>query len=275
MKLINQKIISAGEYSPRFKSGTPFLVEGCMIFQCIKGIASFNLNFHDYDIREGDFVFLFNDMVVELNHRSVDFTIRHVSLTESRTLEVYVSITSQSFWDALYISPVQVFKGVFFEQIENWIKECLFVYNHCSRETSENIIVRQVNSLFIVMEDLIGRSVHDASMQYYGTQWEIAGSFLIALSRNYRLHHKVAFYADSLNITPDYLSVIIRECTGKTPKEVIENKLILAMKALLESTNLPIKTIAERLNYEDTSHLCKVFRRNTGMSPMEYRKTLL
>lgn len=242
-----------------------------MIFQCIKGSASFSLNFRNHDIRMGDFVFMFNDMVVELGQRSPDFTIRYVCLTEQHALEVYVTITSQAFWDTLYLSPVQAFNSTFFIPIENWAKESLFVYDHCSMTTSENVIIRQVISLFMVMEDIIGRNSKVSTTTSYASRWEIAGAFLISLSRNYRHHHNVAFYAEKLNITPDYLSIIIRECIGKSPKELIDNKLILAMKALLESTTFPIKTIAERLYYEDTSHLCKVFRRNTGMSPTEYR----
>ncbi|MDE5959805.1 MAG: AraC family transcriptional regulator, partial [Muribaculaceae bacterium] len=40
----------------------------------------------------------------------------------------------------------------------------------------------------------------------------------------------------------------------------------------LESTGLQIKDIARRLHFEDSSHLCRVFRRHTSMSPLEYRR---
>lgn len=76
MKLINQKTISSGEYLPRFTPGTPFLIEGCMILQCLSGNASFVLDFKRYEICSGDVVFLFNDMVIELGERSDDFTVR-------------------------------------------------------------------------------------------------------------------------------------------------------------------------------------------------------
>lgn len=107
MKRIDQKIISAGEYSPRFNPGTPFLVEGCMILLCTTGNASFSLNFQKYDIYPGDIVFLFNDMVIELGDRSDDFALQYVTITNERTFEIYVSITSQKFWDKLYLSPIQ------------------------------------------------------------------------------------------------------------------------------------------------------------------------
>lgn len=272
MKLINQKSISAGKYSPRFKAGTPFLIEGCMILQCIRGNAAFRLNFQDYHIAEGNVVFLFNDMVIELEERSDDFEIRFVSVPEAQVFEIYVNITSTKFWDTLYLAPVQKFNDTYHSAIDRWITECIFVATTCRKPTVDAVIPKLLISLFMVMEDIISSSSSEVTQQFTLAPWKIMGDFFVLLSRHYTTQHRVAFYADALNITPDYLSVVTKECTGIPPKETIDGKLVLAMKALLESTSLSIKNIAERLHYEDTSHLCKVFRRYTGMSPVEYRK---
>lgn len=272
MKLIDQESVSAGEYHPKFINGTPFLVEGCMIIQCLEGSASFSLDFHKFDIRKDNIVFLFNDMVVELGERSDDFRIRYVSVTDDFTFEIYLSITSKQFWERLYLSPVQRFKDTYLMSIDSWMKECMLVYNECSKETSDAVIPSMVINLFTVMEDIITKSEKSVTSISNNSAWEIVGNFLVLLSRNYVSQHKVSFYANALSITPDYLSAITKECTRITPKETIEGKLVLTMKALLENTNMSIKNIAERLRYEDSSHLCKVFRRHTGMSPGQYRK---
>lgn len=272
MKLINQKAISAGEYSPRFKPGTPFLIEGCMIVQCLKGTSAFRLNFQDYIISEGDFIFLFNDMVIELGERSEDFTLRYVCVPETNVFEIFVNITSTKFWDTLYMSPVQKFSDMYSKALNGWMQECLLVHNICRDSVSDTIIVKLVVSLFMVMEDIISRNAIANGMQSSMPPWKILGEFMVLLSRHYTTQHNVTFYADALNITPDYLAVIIKEGTGFGPKETIDGKLVLAMKALLESTSLPIKSIAEHLHYDDTSHICKVFRRHTGISLGEYRK---
>lgn len=272
MKLINQKSISAGEYSPRFRSGTPFLIEGCMIFQCVRGDAAFRLNFQDYHIAEGNVVFLFNDMVIELEERSDDFTIRYVSVPKTQIFDIYVNIISTEFWDKFYLSPVQKFNNAYHPAIDRWITDCIFVTTTCRKPTVDAVIPKLLISLFMVMEDIISGSSSEVTQQFTLAPWKIMGDFFVLLSRHYATQHRVAFYADALNITPDYLSVVTKECTGIPPKETIDGKLVLAIKALLESTSLSIKNIAETLHYEDTSHLCKVFRRYTGMSPVEYRK---
>lgn len=275
MKRIDQKIISAGEYSPRFNPGTPFLVEGCMILLCTTGNASFSLNFQKYDIYPGDIVFLFNDMVIELGDRSDDFALQYVTITNERTFEIYVSITSQKFWDKLYLSPIQRFKTIYHGPFSNWIKQSIFVYDYCRKDISDKVISNMVISLFLVMEDIIGHSAEEISPMLNNSPWKIVGDFFVLLSRHYMSQHKVKFYADKLNITSDYLSLVIKDCTGVSPKETIDGKLVLAMKSLLESSSLSIKNISDRLHYEDSSHLCKVFRRHTGMSPVEYRKSLI
>lgn len=272
MNQIKQNAVCAEAYVPRFTSEMPFLIEGCMIVQCTSGHASFSLNFHNYVIQAEDVLFLFNDMVVMFHERSEDFAIRYISIDSEKVFELYVNITSPKLWDRLYMSPIQHFKGEYKRQFDNWMAECIFVYNTCSHATSDPVISRMVILLFTVMEDFISSRTADNDSQLRESQWEITGKFLILLSRNYTAEHKVAYYANALCITPDYLSIVIKKNIGLSPKEIIERKLVLAMKALLENTTMSIKNIAQHLHYEDSSHLCRVFRRHIGHSPVEYRK---
>ena len=272
MKRINQNTVSAGRHLPGFAPGSLFTIDGCMIFICEKGNASLTINFHSFDVTPGDVVFLFSDMVIEFGKRSEDFSIEYVNVTNEHTLEIYVNITSQRFWDKLYISPVRRFKEDERILMSHWMSECIFVYDSCRSEVSEKVISGKVRSLFQVMEDITDSGIEEIESIFGNTPWRIAGDFFMLLSRHYTSWHQVRQYADALNVTPEYLSVIMKECTGTSPKAIIEGQLILAVKSLLERSDLSVKNIASRLHYEDTSHLCKVFRRNTGMSPNEYRR---
>ena len=100
----------------------------------------------------------------------------------------------------------------------------------------------------------------------------LANDFLALLSRHYTRHHDVAFYADRLNITPNYLNIVVRRNFGTTAKEQIDILLGQVMKSMLETTDLSVKQIADRLNFSDPSYLCRVFRRLTGMSPLAWRR---
>jgi len=81
----------------------------------------------------------------------------------------------------------------------------------------------------------------------------------------------VAFYAKKLNISPNYLNIISKRILGVSAKEQINIQFGLVIKMLLDTTELTVKEIAERLHYDDPSYLCRIFRKQTGLSPMQYR----
>lgn len=72
-------------------------------------------------------------------------------------------------------------------------------------------------------------------------------------------------------ITPYYLSSITARYTRQSPKQIIDDQIMLEIKTLLNTTSLPLKEIAAVMHFPDTSYMCRYFRRKTGMSFKEYR----
>ncbi len=97
--------------------------------------------------------------------------------------------------------------------------------------------------------------------------------FIKALSKNYQTERTVAAYADMLFLTPKHLSGVIKEVSGKTPGEWIDQRVILEAKALLKSSDMNIQQIAEQLHFTNQSFFGKYFRHHVGMSPKEYRRS--
>lgn len=81
----------------------------------------------------------------------------------------------------------------------------------------------------------------------------------------------VAYFAGKLNMSPNYLSDLLKKYTGKSSQEYIHLKLIDKAKALLWSTDESISGIAYDLGFEHPSHFTKLFKNKTGMSPKSYR----
>jgi AraC-like DNA-binding protein len=99
----------------------------------------------------------------------------------------------------------------------------------------------------------------------------LADNFLKHVQAHYKEQRDIGFYADKLCLTPKHLSKVIKENSGKSAGEWIDDYVILEAKALLKSTNMTIQQISDELNFPSQSFFGKYFKRNTGVSPSEYK----
>ncbi len=101
---------------------------------------------------------------------------------------------------------------------------------------------------------------------------EIMAKFIIAVSEEFRVQRQVAYYAQKLCISPKHLSSVVKEISGRTAGDWIENYVVMESKVLLRSTDMTIQEIAVYLNFANQSFFGKYFKQHTGFSPTAYRK---
>lgn len=75
-----------------------------------------------------------------------------------------------------------------------------------------------------------------------------------------------------MGMTPDYLSHMLKQETGKTAQDHIHYALIDRAKNLLLGTSNTLSEIAYTLGFEYPQYFSKLFKQKTGMTPTEYRK---
>lgn len=83
---------------------------------------------------------------------------------------------------------------------------------------------------------------------------------------------QVRYFAEQLNLSPNYLSDLLNKYTGKTTQEHIHLKLTDKAKALLWGTEKTVSEVAYALGFEHPSHFTKLFKSRTGQSPTEFRR---
>jgi len=83
----------------------------------------------------------------------------------------------------------------------------------------------------------------------------------------------VQFIADTLNISPTYLSALLKALTGQSTQQHIHEKLIAKAKEKLSLTDLSISEIAYALGFEHPPSFSKLFKSKTNLSPLEFRAT--
>ena len=103
---------------------------------------------------------------------------------------------------------------------------------------------------------------------------KIANQFKRLVEKNFYTIREVKQYAAMLHVTPKHLTEVVKNNTGKPPRELINDMLLLEAKVLLGSTDKTVTEIAHSLHFEDQAHFSHFIKQHTGCSPLELRKKL-
>ena len=101
-------------------------------------------------------------------------------------------------------------------------------------------------------------------------QQQLFGRFLDLVGKHYAEQRSITFYADKLCLTPKYLSVAVRQASGRGAGEWIKDYVVLEAKALLKSRLYTVQQVSDRLHFANASFFAKYFRAATGLSPRQY-----
>lgn len=101
---------------------------------------------------------------------------------------------------------------------------------------------------------------------------ELILDFLDLLSVHAKNERSVQFYADKLFVTSAYLSRVLKEASGFSTREIIEEAVVMEARDLLMGTSFSLAQIAEKLNFSDQSFFGKFFKKKMKMSPKTFRK---
>ena len=109
----------------------------------------------------------------------------------------------------------------------------------------------------------------------HNTEYQTALQFAELVEQNYQSLRKVHDYLPLMNTTAKPLSKSLQKTIGKTPKQFIDDRILLEAKRLLTYTNESIKEITFMLGFDEPTNFSKFFRKQTGLSPAELKKQSL
>jgi AraC family transcriptional regulator, transcriptional activator of pobA len=102
---------------------------------------------------------------------------------------------------------------------------------------------------------------------------ELLWRFLALLSKHVKTERGLQFYANRLFVTAKYLTQTVKKLSGRTAGEYIDELVIVEAKNLLRDPSLTIAQVADRLYFGDQFIFSKFFKRYTGITPSDYRKS--
>ncbi|MFP2997748.1 helix-turn-helix domain-containing protein [Spongiivirga sp. MCCC 1A20706] len=137
-------------------------------------------------------------------------------------------------------------------------------------ETEDNIqaeMLRMLTTRFIIKTTRLYKQDHQLPET---DKSDLLRQFNVLVEDHFRKEHSVKFYADLLFKSPKTLSNSFSKY-GRSPLQIIHDRIILETKRLLYYTDKSAKQIAYDLGFEDASHLSRLFKKHTGQSPTAVR----
>lgn len=108
----------------------------------------------------------------------------------------------------------------------------------------------------------------DVNSDPHRTYWH----FVDLVEKNFTKHHSVKFYIETMRISQTTLAAHTQQYAKISPLKLINDRIILEAKRMIRYSDLRIKEIAFDLGFKDDSYFAKLFKRNVGMSPVEFRQ---
>ena len=243
------------------------------IMICRSGRATLNINYKRWELYEGAVITVFPNDVVELNVKEgslfgVEILKYNASLLREASLQMEQTVYSSLREDRCrQDTPVvtNIINGMF------GLLKVYFEQSECT--CISQLVLCQLKAFFIGFHEYLQRNpqYRPDEVKSYRVR-ELFNHFMMLMERDFKLSRDVGYYASLMNITPKYLTNIVRQVTGHTPKVIIDQYVILQVKMQLKRSPQSIKEIAWDYHFADVSFFCRYFKKHTGLTPQEVRK---
>ena len=244
---------------------------GSTLLRCDRGYGIVSIDFRKMKVSAGSLIVLTGGLPFIPIEMSRDFHAYYISVPKELADEMFYKMAS-SFWDLLYRYPILPMTPEQNRLLKHWFIQTDWVINRCDTELAKDVVRNNFYNLFVAIDSEMRRmGIGKVDNFSKNRSWKLYNDFYTLLSRHHTKYHDVKFYADKLNITPDYLYKLFYRIENVSPKEMIDRFVIVSIKILLQNTDLSVKNIAAELHFDDPSYMCRFFRKMTGMSPLEYR----
>ncbi len=141
-------------------------------------------------------------------------------------------------------------------------------------DNTKHILLKNLLHNFLLLADREKRKQGFTELKK-GADLDYTLLFRDLLESNYLKLKSVNDYAKLICISEKRLGQATAKVLGKSPKEIINDRILLETKRLLVHTYLSIKEIGQELGFEDPAYFVRYFKKNTETTPVEFRETYL
>lgn len=250
---------------------TPIYVNSFTYMVTLSGTAGLNIDASDHLLHTGTFVQLTPLHLGYFHDITPDFRALVLSVSKSFVDQIPAHTVQNRivYGIRMYRRPVVEITP----ENTSRLLACIEMIEADIADTTHKFLLEKIqNSLvrfFLETDNALGAEDTDLPLPRYGN---ILRSFMGLLIDNFRSEHSVPFYSNALSLSPQYLTAVIKGQTGRTVSDFIDEMLYSEARNLLGNSDLSIQQIAETLHFSDQSAFTKFFKRQSSVTPKEYRR---
>ncbi len=148
----------------------------------------------------------------------------------------------------------------------------VFLKLEAEYEQNKSFKLDLVSFCLLALFTELKRFTHSQMKAHENSALRITRQYKNALSQYIYQKQNVTDYADLLAVSPNHLNKCVKNATGKSAQELLNDMILLEAKVLLRQTDLPISEIAYQITKQNPSDFTRFFRVKTGFTPKEYKK---
>lgn len=254
--------------SSLFRKNQPYQIEEKRIVFIRQGSGKVLVNLIEYELVPNMLILVPGRSIIELRDYTADFNLQMMAIGDDLILphgneEFFGYFLNSRPTLSFHLSPDEVRQvDLFFTLIWDILQEPSF------REKAIGNLIKallhQVESSYQTrQENKESKNTH---------QEEIFQRFIGLVNEHCKTERRVDYYANKLCLTPRYLNTVIRQISGQTVMDWIDQAIVLEAKVMLKHSNALIFEISDKLNFPNPSFFCKFFKKKVGMTPKTYQK---
>lgn len=259
------------KYSELFRY--PCRLDAITMLVCIDGELVSKLNLREYVTHKNGVIVCLPEDIIQIESVnnleayaviiSASF-LREAHIDLQKLLPLYLGIKNQP---QLYISDEEM------QLLQYYHILATEVLKSSQYEHKREILAGLLSALVYKVIDLIRykqRLTTEVYLKSTQRSEVLFDKFMLLLNTHHTQEHSVKFYSSLMNLTANYLSGVIKEFSGKTAAEWIDEYVVLEAQTLLRFSGMTIQEVAYHLNFATQSSFGKYFKQQTGLSPKQF-----
>ncbi len=269
---ISQNLVISRKINPRivykqFRHG-PMLMPEMRVLIVTQGWVEPTINLKPCHFEAGQLIFVGRNGIIQAEHASDDVRGIGFSLSDDLFSLAVGSHLPKAFDGHLrdfnfHLSP---------EEFDFLDRIHYLLYRNMHQPEHDAQVTLSLISSFLWYINQLWRQHELTARQAQTREQRVFADFMQLVNRDAPRQHQVDYYASQLCLTPRYFSTLIRQVSGRPPKEWIDEALLTHIKIELRHSDKTVAQISDETCFPNPSFFSKFFKRLTGMTPGEYRQ---